>query len=490
MMAFSAGTITNLCKKMESLGVSEGGANRPDAAAESPDLNEVKVIVQAKQCIEVEEAIRTDAFVDVEKKIRDIEQKIETIQSSCNSILDHDLLEGAFESSLSKEEHNLIAACSKEMETRAALNSFKTRNQISDPAHYPQDQLFHFSLLILFVAIETAVNAFFYQGASGLLGGAVVALSVSVVNMGIAASLGSMYRYVNLPEPKDKITGYVGLISFIVLAIVLNLIFSTFRVQYELLQTQVLQENLPEPTTAMLVTAFKTAVADAFRVFVFEFPDVDVMSFILFFVGVLCSIIAFWKGYTHDDKHPHYGKMDRIHKAAEAHFSDAKKRAFDIAVAAVHKISDEIESSRDALISAQRNTGALKAQIQAAQASHDGNIRKIQGELELVIEAYRGANKATRATSAPEYFSNKPNVIPEENNFKYDYLIEEVKNLSDKAKNIADEKVSLLNDKLHEVRSKINQLVQTEFQKYLSGIVDKATVAMRANGQVQLVGTK
>ena len=487
-MAFSSGTISNSCKKMERLGVSEGGANRPDAAAESPDLNEVKVIVQAKQCIEIEESIRTDAFVDVEKKIRDIDQKIEAIHSSCNSILEHDLLEGAFETALSKEEQSLISTCSKELEARAALNSFKTRNQISEPAHYPQDQLFHFSLLILFIAIETAINAFFYQGSSGLLGGAVVALSVSVVNMGIAASLGSMYRYANLPDTKEQVTGYSGLVGFIILAVVLNLIFSTFRVQYELLQTQVLQDNLPEPTTAMLVTAFKTAVADAFRVFIFEFPDVDVMSFILFFVGVLCSIIAFWKGYTHDDKHPHYGKIDRIHKAAEKKFSEAKKRAFDIAVATVHNVSEQIESSRDALISAQRNTGALKAQVQGAQASYDGNIRKIQGELELVIETYRGANKATRATSAPTYFSIKPNVIPEENNGKTECLIMEIEKLSLKAKNFSEDKVSLLNDKLHEVRSKINQLVQSEFQKYLSVIVDKATVALRANGQVQLVG--
>jgi len=489
-MSFSAGTITELSKKMESLGVSEGGSNRPDAAAESPDLNEIKVIAQAKKHIELEESSRIDVFVEVEKKAYDIEQKIDTTHSTCNSLLENDLIQGAFHSALSKEEQNLIAACAKEMEARAALNSFKTRKQIQDPAHYPQDQLLHFSLLILFIAIETAVNSFFYQGATGLLGGAVVALSVSVVNMSIAASLGSMYRYVNLPETKEKITGYFGLILFILLAIVLNLIFSTFRVQYEILQTVVLQENLPEPTTAMLVTAFKTAVADAFRVFIFEFPDVDVMSFILFFIGFMCSIVAFWKGYTHDDKHPHYGKMDRIHKDAESQFKEAKSKAFDIAIETVHKISDEIEVSRDALISAQRNTGALKAQIQGAQASYEGNIRKIQSELELVIEAYRGANKATRATSAPQYFSEKPNVVPNKGMEKHDFLIEKINILSEKSKNISDEKVSLLNNKLNEVRSKINQLVQAEFQKFLSEIVEKATITLRANGQVQFTGTK
>ena len=142
------------------------------------------------------------------------------------------LLEGAFQSALSKEENALVVACAKEMESHAALNSFKTRNQISDPAHYPADQLFHFSLLIMFVAIETIINAFFYQGSSGLLGGAVVALSISAVNMSLAAALGCLYRYVNLPKTREKITGYSGIIFFVILALVLNLIFSTFRVQY------------------------------------------------------------------------------------------------------------------------------------------------------------------------------------------------------------------------------------------------------------------
>ena len=48
---------------------------------------------------------------------------------------------------------DLAQQLAKELETKAALNSFKTRNEISDPARYPSDQLVHFSLLILFVAI-------------------------------------------------------------------------------------------------------------------------------------------------------------------------------------------------------------------------------------------------------------------------------------------------------------------------------------------------
>jgi hypothetical protein len=238
----------------------------------------------------------------------------------------------------------------------------------------------------------------------------------------------------------------------------------------------------------MLVVAFKTAVGDAFRVFILEFPDIDVMSFVLFFIGVICSCIGFWKGYTQDDKHPGYGAMDRRHKAAEKIFNDAKERAFQAAVTKVHQIEKEVEDLRSSLVTSQRNSHALKAQIQAAQSSFEGNVRKIQGELNLVIEAYRGANRATRTTTAPRYFECPPNITPIENNERLHKLISCVDDLSIKSKGIADNKLTLLSDQLQLIRSRIHTLVKEEFQKYLQTITENATIALRTQGQVQGLG--
>lgn len=487
-MAFKQGSISEQCKKMETLGVTEGGSLRPSSDAESPDLHEVKVIRQAKQFVEAEESNRTDSFVDAEKKISDLDQKLDVINTSCDSILSHDLLEGAFQTALSKEEFTLIGSCARELEARSALNRYRTINQIHDPAHYPSDQLWHMSFLILFIAIETVVNAWFYEGASGLIGGAVVALSVSVTNMFIAAGLGFTYRYVNLPSTKDKVTGYAGLIAFIVLAFVLNLIFATFRVQYELLQNELLEKNLAAATPTMLIHALKTAVGEAFRVFVFEFPQIDMNSLILFLVGVVFSIIAFWKGYTLDDKHPGYGAMDRRHKAAENEYKEAKDRAFNAAVAKVHEVADQVEQLRASLISSQKNSNALKAQIQSAQATFDANVRKIQGELNLVIESYRGANKATRAVPPPKYFNELPVVTPAEDTKRVEELLGSVETLSEKSKSIADEKVSLLSLKLQAIQKKINELIQDEFQKYLAYILEKANQSLKLQGHSHIPG--
>lgn len=483
-MSFTTGSIATFCKQMEKDGADEGGANRPDSAASSPDLNEVKAITSARQGLAEEDAALTNALVDAEKQGSEITQRIESLDAACSSNLGHNLVEGAFRSSLTKHDHGLVSACASEMESRAALNGFKSRNQIKDPAKYPPDRFFHFSLLILFVALETGVNAFFYEGSSGLLGGAFVALAVAVVNMGIATVLGALFRYVNLPQLKHKFIGYSSLLGFVLAGFVLNLIFSTFRIQYQIVQIKVVESGLDEPSTAMLVDALRVAVLDAFSVFQLHFPSIDFMSFTLFFVGFGCSVIAFWKGYTFDDKHPGHGEMDRHHKSAEKTFVDAKDRAFRDALDGVHHMADEVEQLRNNILAEQRNASALKAMVQGSHAKFLAAINTIQGELNLVIETYRAANRATRATSAPHYFSILPSIAPaDDRSGRCGELISKADAVTARAKVLADTRATVLGERLLQIRQKIHQLVEQEFQNYLASVKTRAEAVIRSRGQ-------
>ncbi|MFM2084321.1 MAG: hypothetical protein RLY95_1139 [Pseudomonadota bacterium] len=482
-MAYRAGSISGFHDQMFRDGTSEGQQNKPATDAQAPDINEIQVTSLANKFVATEEAGLTEVYVEVEKKIAEHLQQVEVLNADCISKLNNDLLEGVFRSSLADEEHSLVITCAKEMETRAALNGFKIRNLINEPAHYPEDLIFHFALLLAFVALETAVNAFFYQGSAGLIGGAVVALSVSVVNMGVAAFLGYMHRHKNLPEIKEKVIGYVSLGAFIVLALVLNLIFSTFRVQHELLQTQLVQDNIAEPTTAMLVAAFKTAVVDAFEVFLFKFPSIDIMSFVLFFVGTLCSLLAFWKGYTSSDKHPGYAQMDRVHKAALDAYANVKDKAFNLAKLRANSEVNGVENLRNSIIAAHRNCAAIKAQVQLAHASFSGALTTIQRELKVVIDTYRGANSAVRATAPPQYFKTTPALRPDNDGIsRFNALCIEIEDLSSKAKTLSENQTPLLGNKLNAIREKLNQLLQEEFQKHLDSIKDKATATLKPFG--------
>ena len=484
-MTFTAGSISNLSVQLTKEGSAEGSVNRPDTSAIAPDLHEVQVITTARQFIAATQTGFLDEMVEVERESREITQRIASLDVSCNSHLSHDLVESAFRSSLSTNEHELVSTCASEMEMRAALNGFKARFGIKDPAHYPTDRLFHFSLLIMFVAVETGVNAFFYAGSSGLLGGAIIALSVSVVNMGIAAALGWFCRYFNLPGTKDKLIGYGSMIIFFITGIVLNLIFATFRVQYELVQIRALNEGLPEPTTMMMVDAFRNAVFDAFSVFLFNFPPIDFNSLILFFVGFGCSVLAFWKGYTADDKHPGYGNIDRAHKAAEAAFAEVKNRAFSESETAVRKCADETETLRNQIVTEQRNVSALKAKAQSAHSTLHSVMKTIQVELDLVIESYRAANRATRATTAPAYFSTLPSVLPnDDGNLRLHDNLEKIEATRLKAQALADTHASILGDRIVQIRQQINDLVEKEFQKQIEGVRQRAETSMASRGQL------
>lgn len=420
----------------------------------------------ARQAVTSEEAALADSLVVADKQSSEIVQRVAALDAECASHSSHDLVEGAFRSVLAKHDHVLVSACAKEMETRAALNGFRFRNGIKDPASYPPDRLFHFSLLILFVAIETGVNAFFYESSTGLLGGAVFALSISVVNMGVAALLGALFRYVNLPGTKHKLIGYASLLGFLAAGFVMNLIFSTFRWQY-----QILQESNPDPSLLQLGATFKVAVMDALSVFVLNFPAIDFMSLVLFFLGFGCSVIAFWKGYTFDDKYPGHGDYDRLHKATEKTFVEEKNSIFEEAVSTVTRAAQEIDALRSRILSEQRQAAALKAQVNSARTSFVSSVNTIQNELSLVLDTYRAANRATRATPDPKYFLDQIRVIPNsDSSARVDLLLEQIEAVSTGAKVLADTYSKVLGERLHEIQQQTNTLVEIEFQKHLAAM--------------------
>jgi hypothetical protein len=474
-MTFASGSISGLCVEFQKIGVDEGGVNHPDSKSSGPDRHEIRAITMAKQAVIFEESSLTNSLDGAEKQCGEIDQRLAALDDECKSHSSQDLVESTFCAVLNKRDHSLVSVCADEMTARAALNGFRSRNGIKDLASYPPDRLFHFSLLILFVVIETAVNAFFYEGATGILGGALIALSVSVVNMGVAAFLGGLFRYSNLPETKFKLIGYGSLLVFILAGFVMNLIFSTFRMQYQILQNQIVDSNLAEADASQMAESFKVAVTDAFSVFALHFPTIDLMSFILFFIGIGCSVIAFWKGYTFDDKYPGHGESDRHHKAIEKTFVEAKDLIFEEAVASVTQVAHEVDALRTRILSEQRQSLALKAQVASSKSVFNSTVKTIQSELNLVLDTYRSINRATRTTTAPDYFQSPVSITPNlDGSDRVDPLLVKIDAVTAQAKALAVTYGSILGQRLLEIKQQTNSLVTVEFQRHLAAVKDRA----------------
>ena len=475
-MTFLIGSLAGLSNEYAQLGISEGGKNQPNSEATAPVLSEIKAITAARQGVTSEQAIFDNLIVSAKRDSNEISQRISALSAKAEPQLNQDLVESAFKSTLAKYDHDLVTACADEMTARATLNAFMQSNDIKSPALYPLDKLFHFSLLILAVALETAFNAVFYEGSAGLLGGAIVALSVSVANISVAAVLGALFRYAHLPLLKNKIVGYGSLAGFLILGLVLNLIFATFRVQYQLLQVEVISSDITEPTTIQLVGAFRVALTEAFSVFQYRFPEIDFMSLLLFFVGFACSILAFWKGYTYDSRHPGHGEIDRTHKAANRNFLAIKDNAFAEALREVKQTEQVINELRSNILNEQMNIGAVRAKAQSAQVSFASIIKTIQNELDLVIDTYRASNRATRTTAEPEYFKNKLSVIPDtDGSDALTKFLIEIQSVERLASNLAEKYGKALEEKVQQIQHKTNVLVQQEFQNVLNGVRTRAT---------------
>ncbi|MGH8498203.1 MAG: hypothetical protein ACRERV_05260 [Methylococcales bacterium] len=171
--------------------------------------------------------------------------------------------------------------------------------------------------------METAVNSWFYQSItnSDLLGGAMIALGVSVVNMGLSTLAGIFFRYINLRNLKAKIIGHVSLVGFAILTLLLNLVFCFFRDEAMDFLGDSLDQEPDErklfSKALMKSTRFLTTLA---------LPSISLETFLMFFIGAGCSMIAFYKGYSFDDKYPGHGTLDRKQKKADQVFKEAQKQ--------------------------------------------------------------------------------------------------------------------------------------------------------------------
>ncbi|QEZ44153.1 hypothetical protein D2917_07860 [Cupriavidus oxalaticus] len=329
--------------------------------------------------------------------------ELSAVSANCGTLLDDETLTETATSSLEQERRALIDWRVKVLRREADLNAYKKLNGITEEADYPANKVAPFAWLVPMVAIETALNTVFYENANGLLGGAVVALGVSTLNIGFAFLTGCLFRYKNLQRPANKAIGYLSLVAAALIAIYCNALFAAFRSEYSLLEDP---SDLKQGSEA-----FMTASAAAAKVFFLELPATDLQSFVLFFVGLGLSILAFWKGMHVDDKHPGYGRKARLLKEAHDAYDDIVERV-------TAKVKGELEQKRAGIAHAKTYIEKAQANLQQIKTALDVEYRKMQSTLTqvqrdfaLVLNAYRQSNVSVRTVSPPVYFAETPNLI-------------------------------------------------------------------------------
>lgn len=460
------GELSRLNSELTAKGRKEAEAHRPPSDATTPDQNEASVKIKAEKWLSDEQHAFNMQVATASSAIQEIKQKGIALEVKAQHLCSDTTLASTIDADLANERKALIDATKSRIERLVELRGFREHNNITEQARYPDSHIWHFAIVALFALIETAVNSVFFQNTQGLLGGFTVALGVSVVNMGTAMVLGMGFRYKNIADIDKKLVGWLCLIAFLAISVYCNAIFSAFRSEYVI---------VTDPGDAnQLRLAFANSMAEAKRVFILDMKVADFESFILFGLGILLSILAFWKGYTFDDRYPSHGEKDRAYK-------QSLRAEQELQIALSEKLKTDFQRRR-AEVNAALNE---PAQLIGAASNHSVNLsgaaaqlkvqaQAIQRDFSLAINAYRRANLDVRGTSAPEYFSRIDDLTSMVNTDDAQAVIAELEATQTFIADIRDRIQGPLSRRLQELQGDGAQVLSTQYPEFLKEVEREA----------------
>ena len=275
-------------------------------------------------------------------------------------------------------------------ETFQHRKEFREQHRLRRPAKQFEGWGRFAAIVIIFIGIETALNAFMFSRGNeqGLAGGGMTAFVFSLVNVVMSILLGVYTCGINHTKIVRKFFGLCCLVAWILLALAVNLTVAHFR---DLIDAQVNWSD-----------AIQQAVP-ALRANPFGLTSMD--SWFLFALGSLISIFAFIKGWHAFDPFPGYSKVERdlAHARADhaGHFEDAITELTDKRDLAIDELRDADQQVRDGIsqaIDALYGHSTLNAHL-------EGFLDQCDTKVVYLLAVYRDANIAARSEPAPLSFS-------------------------------------------------------------------------------------
>ena len=288
-------------------------------------------------------------------------------------------------------------------EASAAYRAFKSDHKLTRDAAR-DDRITQLVWAAVVVVIESIVNSYFYRPISdlGLLGGFFTALFVSVVNVSFAFLGGALgLRFLGHIEPGKKLGGILALVVCLAVCVLVVACSALFRGHVDDLNAQELD------TTTLMESAWKAAVEslaalDAWALFS------SLNSFLLTFVGTLCAVVGFWKGWAYDDPYPGFGAAYRHKEQTRHEYDDALEDE-------EQRQNSWRDEHRKRLRSQGERLHRASDAMYAARTAFDKLVADVQGIGEAtallareLLSIYRDSNRKVRATPAPSYFDEYP----------------------------------------------------------------------------------
>ena len=292
------------------------------------------------------------------------------------------------------QEHRpkLTALRIRERRYLSSLNAFEDKHKLDEPAEYPSSKIFHWSIVVAMLLVESIANSYFFAKGSdfGLTGGALQALLISAVNIGVALLAGNyLLRNFHHMSLVRRFVSWLGMVFYSFFVLFFNLATAQYRA---------LLEN--DPSNALVKTIPSLVKSP------FGFNNFD--AAILLFIGILFAVAAIIKSYKADAFYPGHGVIDRRYNDANDDYKDARDETQKL----VHSILDNgakyaAEYQADAKKAAYQQTVIVDQLDQFAREYNRFNTSLKEDQYSL-LKIYREKNVKVRSTPQPEYFSQFP----------------------------------------------------------------------------------
>ena len=219
------------------------------------------------------EAGRTAAEGTVNSLIKELNEiNFDSYQRQIKDLPDY--ISRQVKKGLRSQQDDLIALRKRERRLLGTLNSFEDKHHLEEPAEYPESKIFHWSIVAAMVLVESIANSYFFAKGSdfGLIGGALQALMISVVNIFMALFAGNyLFRNLNHISLARKFFAGAGVLAYGFFVLAFNLATAHYRALLEI-----------DPITALVETIPNLKQGP------FDFDNFD--AAILLFIGIIFAI--------------------------------------------------------------------------------------------------------------------------------------------------------------------------------------------------------
>lgn len=384
-------------KKFHDKGATLGASARPSTEAEkNQDVIEIEIENEVKRLLDQEQKKVNDTTTQVEKTYGEIGGAFQEFKVALEEfMLTKNTLDAGINQLLDKSKLGINALKRKRMDVEADWKLLRSINNIHREAEYPDNMLAFFTWIMALAFIELGLNFSFFQGGEGWISAFGFAAAIVILNLALSFGLGWGFRYKNILKPEwQRYSGWACLPIYILFTLFINGFFSRYRTEVALAK-----DLGGEPNVKNAISNVLPGIIDGSN-----FQNFN--AFVIFSIGIIASIIAFYKGYTSSDEYPGYADQDRKLKKARSDEIAAIELLHSQIISECKKVQSEIKRNHDAPSIFVTQIGNHIASLEKCRDEFNRATSAINDDGNLLITAYRGANRFVRATVAPAYFDD------------------------------------------------------------------------------------